>query len=90
MRNLLVAAAVALLVVPGVAKANDVPSPPRSIMFPGSLSISAAGGEPTEPGNVTSSSTVEQGVTIARRRSAAPVAASMTRCCSLMAASWRV
>ena len=69
MRSYLVAAAVALLVVPGVAKANDVASPPRSIMFPGSLSISATGGEPTEPGNVTSSTTADQGVTIARRGS---------------------
>ena len=69
MRKLLVAAAVALLLVPGVAKANDLPSPPRSIMFPGSLGIAATGGEPTEPGNVTSSTTLEQGVTIAHRGS---------------------
>ena len=69
MRNVIVAGAVVLLALPGQVRGNEVPAPPSSIMFPGSLSISVAGGEPTEPGNVTSSTTAEQGITIARRGS---------------------
>ena len=69
MRRSVVAGTIFLLGLSGAARANEVAAPPQSIMFPGSLNISVAGGEPTEPGNVTSSTSVEQGVTIARHRS---------------------
>jgi hypothetical protein len=67
MRNLTLTAAF-VLALPALAAANE-PAVPASVLFPGSLNISAANGEPTEPGNVASSGTVSQGVSIARKGS---------------------
>jgi hypothetical protein len=67
MRNLTITAAL-MLALPVLASANE-PIVPASVLFPGSLNISAANGEPTEPGNVASSSTVSQGVSIAHKGS---------------------
>jgi hypothetical protein len=69
MRNFFVAAGVILLGVPGVTMASEIPAPPQSVAFPGSLNISVFTGEPTEKDNVTSSTSVEQGVTVAHHRS---------------------
>jgi hypothetical protein len=66
MRSCFVAGAVIVLALPGPARAQNSPAPPASVTFPGSLNISVTGGEPTEPGNVTSSTTVEQGLTLSR------------------------
>ena len=66
MRNLIVP--VMLLAAPVMAAAQDTPSTPATIGFPGSINMTLGNVAPTEPGNVVSLTMLEQGVTVWRHK----------------------
>jgi hypothetical protein len=66
MRNLILP--LMLLAAPAAAVAQDVPSTPASIGFPGPVNMTVGNVTPTEPGNVVSLTMLEQGVTVWRHK----------------------
>jgi hypothetical protein len=63
-----VAVAAVMLAGSGLCAANEVTGV-GTVQFPGSLNASTATGEPSEPGNVTSTATMTQGVTVVQKGS---------------------
>jgi hypothetical protein len=57
-----------ILSAPAIALAQDTPSTPATVGFPGSVNMTAGTVTPTEPGNVVSLTVLEQGVTIWRHK----------------------
>src|SRR4029079_5780778 len=66
MRHLIIP--VMLLAAPSLAVAQEAPSTPASIAFPGSVNMTVGNVTPTEPGNVVSLTMLEQGVTVWRHK----------------------
>ena len=66
MRNLILP--VMLLAAPAAAAAQDAPSVPATIAFPGSVNMSIGNLAPTERGNIVSLTMLEQGVTVWRHK----------------------
>jgi hypothetical protein len=64
MRHVLVS--VMLLAAPAVSGAQEAPSTPASVAFPGSVNMTIGNVTPTERGNVVSLTQIEQGVTVWR------------------------
>jgi hypothetical protein len=59
---------VMLLAAPAMAAAQETPSTPATIAFPGSVNMTVGNVTPTEPGNVVSLTMIEQGVTVWRHK----------------------
>lgn len=57
-----------LLIAPAVAVAQETPSTPSSVAFPGSVNMTVGNVTPTERGNVVSLTMLEQGVTVWRHK----------------------
>jgi hypothetical protein len=66
MRNLILP--VMLLAAPAIAAAQEAPSTPAAIAFPGSVNMTVGNVTPTEAGNVVSLTMLEQGVTVWRHK----------------------